>query len=311
MNPSLEQQLSKLVPKRLRDKAIARAAANDEVRNLVLARLARPQAMTPHNRALVEPLVRVFANDMPNHVGEEHSDWLVNAVCHAFRSLYAPTEAHAPQPGPTLLHTIVDQFHTLYYHADPHPWEATYYRGHRILKLPLDLWIYRVLIDELAPSLIIETGTRFGGSALWFADQLELLGHGQVVTIDIEAWSTRPKHPRITYLDGSSTDPAVHARIEALLPTDGGNVMVVLDSDHSRDHVLAELETLSRFVTPGSYLLVEDTNVNGHPVLPDFGPGPMEAVVEFLTNHTEFKRDASREMFYFTMHPQGFLRRNA
>jgi len=116
--------------------------------------------------------------------------------------------------------------------------------------------------------------------------------------------STFPGEPH-----GSSTDPAVHAQLEAMLPSDGAHVLVVLDSDHSYAHVLSELLTLSRFVTPGSYLLVEDTNVNGHPVLPDFGPGPMEAVIEFLDTSPEFVIDARREAFYFTMHPKGFLQR--
>lgn len=300
---------ARLVPDRLRQRIIRWAVTEPAVITTIIDRLAQPGAMDATTRTLIEPLVRVFANDLASRPGEPHSAWLVGAISRAFEALYAPAEAHGEPPPAPVRRTIVDQFHRLYYHADPHPWERTYYRGYRILKLPSDLWIYRSLLDELRPSLVIETGTRFGGSALWLADQLELLGHGRVVTVDIEELPNRPEHERITYLTGSSTDPALRARILDLLPDDGGHVLVVLDSDHGRDHVLAELRTLSGLVTPGSYILVEDTNINGHPVLPNFGPGPMEAVNEFLAETTSFDVDRAREMFYFTMHPNGFLQR--
>ena len=86
---------------------------------------------------------------------------------------------------------------------------------------------------------------------------------------------------------------------------------MILDSDHSRDHVLDELRLYSRFVTPGGYLVVEDTNVNGHPVFPEHGPGPMEAVEEFLAESDEFEIDLAREKFFLTFNPRGFLRKSA
>ena len=85
--------------------------------------------------------------------------------------------------------------------------------------------------------------------------------------------------------------------------------MVILDSDHSFAHVAAEMELLGPLVTPGQYLIVEDTCVNGHPILPDFGAGPMEAVHEFLARHAEFAVDESREKFLLTLNPQGYLKR--
>ena len=86
--------------------------------------------------------------------------------------------------------------------------------------------------------------------------------------------------------------------------------MVILDDDHTRDHVLEELRTYQRFVTPGSYLIVEDTNINNHPVFPEFGPGPMEAVEIFLRESSEFGVDHSREKFFLSFNPNGFLRKN-
>jgi len=85
--------------------------------------------------------------------------------------------------------------------------------------------------------------------------------------------------------------------------------IVILDSDHGKEHVLDELRIYSRFVSRDSYLIVEDTNLNGHPVNPDFGPGPMEAVQDFLKNNDQFIIDKSREKFYLTFSPGGFLRR--
>ncbi len=86
-------------------------------------------------------------------------------------------------------------------------------------------------------------------------------------------------------------------------------MLVILDSDHSKRHVLDELRTYSQFVGEGSYIIVEDTNVNGHPVLPEFGPGPMEAIQDFLKENKDFAVDGSKEKFYMTFNPKGYLRR--
>jgi cephalosporin hydroxylase len=86
-------------------------------------------------------------------------------------------------------------------------------------------------------------------------------------------------------------------------------VWVILDSDHSAAHVRAELEAYADVVTPGGYLIVEDTNVNGHPAAPEFGPGPTEAVRDWLKTAPPFDADASCERFLVTLNPGGFLRR--
>jgi cephalosporin hydroxylase len=85
--------------------------------------------------------------------------------------------------------------------------------------------------------------------------------------------------------------------------------MVLLDSDHHAPHVLKELKAYAPLVSVGSYLIVQDTNVNGHPVLPRFGPGPGEAVGEFLAADDRFQIDRSREHLLFHMHPKGYLKR--
>jgi cephalosporin hydroxylase len=87
--------------------------------------------------------------------------------------------------------------------------------------------------------------------------------------------------------------------------------MVILDSDHSFGHVLSELRSYAPLVSTGCYLIVEDTNVNAHPVRPDFGPGPMEAVRMFLAEDGGFVVDDSREKLLMTFNPGGYLRRSA
>lgn len=205
-------------------------------------------------------------------------------------------------------HTAVEAFHRAFYDAHDTTWKQTFWLGITVRKCAFDLWTYQEIIVETRPDLIVETGTYLGGSALYMASICDLLGHGKVVTVDISAPAGRPRHRRITYLQGSSVDPAIVATI-ARRARRAKRVMVVLDSNHGRDHVLRELEAYGQFVTPGCYLVVEDTNVNGHPVLPEHGPGPMEAVEEFLAATDDFEVDRTKERRLLTFNPSGYLRR--
>jgi cephalosporin hydroxylase len=204
--------------------------------------------------------------------------------------------------------TTVAAFHRLYYDDLDQTWAQTHWLGVATLKCPLDLWMYQELLTAIRPDLVIETGTAAGGSALFLASCMDMLGNGRVVTIDIEDKSDRPHHDRIAYLHGSSVDPEIVDRVRSL-SADTRSVMVVLDSNHRCEHVLAELRAYSPLVTPGSYLVVEDTNVNGHPILPTFGPGPHEAVETFLAEGAPFVRDRACERFLMTFNPGGYLRR--
>jgi cephalosporin hydroxylase len=203
---------------------------------------------------------------------------------------------------------ITRRFHKLYYYRKRQTWRNTTWMGTTILKCPLDLWIYQELLHELRPDLIIETGTALGGSAAYLAALCDLLGHGRIVSIDVDDRPGRPQHPRITYRAGSSTDPLVVEEMRRLVRP-GDRVLVILDSDHSEQNVLAELRAYHELVSVGSYCIVEDSNVNGHPVSREHGPGPMEAIQAFLRENDAFEIDRSREKFYMTFNPSGYLRR--
>jgi cephalosporin hydroxylase len=219
---------------------------------------------------------------------------------------------------------VLDQFHKLYFdsHASGKAWISSSWMGVPIHKCPNDLWTYQEIIYEVEPDVIVEAGTLLGGSAYYLASLCDLMGKGRVITIDIDSVEdsiskergpvskARPDHPRITYLRGSSTSKEVLLHVKSLIYA-GDKVLVLLDSDHSKKHVLEELCAYSPLVSRGSYLIVEDTNVNGHPILPQFGPGPMEAVEEFLAMDTNFVPDRSREKHFLTFNPCGFLRRKS
>ena len=203
---------------------------------------------------------------------------------------------------------VRDAFHKWYYDNAGGTWGNTYWLGVPIEKCPLDMWIYQEILYDSKHDVLVEAGTYKGGSAYFFASMFGLLKRGRVLTIDIQDFPGKPQDERITYLLGSSTSDSIFQKVKSSIHP-GEKVMVVLDSDHHKAHVLDELKLYSSLVTVGNYLVVEDTDVNGHPVQPDFGPGPMEAVEEFLKTNSSFVQDRSREKFGVTFFPAGWLKR--
>ena len=201
-------------------------------------------------------------------------------------------------------------FHRLYYHAafddPPQAWQTCTWLGVPALKCPLDLFVYQELIWATRPAVIVEIGTAAGGSALYLASLCDLLGQGEVITVDV-ADVCQAQHPRITRLIGSSTDPAVVAQVYERVA--GRPALVLLDSDHARDHVLGELVAYSPLVPVGGYLVVEDANIHGHPVGWQYGPGPTEAIREFLRTRDDFVVDRRCERHLLTFNPGGYLQR--
>lgn len=183
------------------------------------------------------------------------------------------------------------------------------WRGRRVWQNPLDLWTIQETIWELRPELIIECGTYEGGGAFFYADLLSLFGQGRVLSIDVERLC-EDEHPRVEFVVGSSTSAAVVERAAEAAKACSGPVMVILDSDHSRDHVRKEMELYGPLVTPGSYMMVQDGVIDVLPTMQ--GPGPLAAVREFLPTHPEFEVDTERSSRFLVTHsPCGWLRKRA
>ena len=216
-----------------------------------------------------------------------------------------------------LEHLVADVFHVMYYHSNVWNHKNTTWLGVGIFQHPFDMWIKQEILFETRPTLIIETGSAMGGSALFYASVLDQIGQGRIVSVDLQDESSgmgvpQVTHKRVQFLKGDSVAPATLKAIRAAIkPAD--RVMVFLDSDHRAEHVLKELRAYGPLVTPGYYLVVDDTNLGGHPIVNPTvpGPGPWAAVEEFLKENKTFAVDQSRHKFYMTWCPNGFLRKKS
>ena len=181
--------------------------------------------------------------------------------------------------------------------------------GNPIWQNILDLWTIQETIAEVKPVLLIECGTNRGGSSLFFAHLFDLMGKGEIITIDVEKLHNL-SHPRITYLLGSSTADEIVKQVQARATAAQGPVMVILDSDHSMAHVRKELECYAPMVTPGSFCLVQDGLIDTMPQFRPGRPGPLPAIEDFLRTNKQFEVDEERcARFVITHHPKGWLKR--
>lgn len=182
--------------------------------------------------------------------------------------------------------------------------------GTPIFKNVLDAWIYQEIIYEIQPDLIIEIGSGYGGSTKYFADLLDMLDKGKVISIDKDRSIYHVEHKRITALTGSSSDPEIIARVAEA--SENKTVLLIQDGDHSRRQVSEDLENYSKFISPNSYFIVEDGIVDLFHYGDSLGfqeEGPLVAVEEFLKHHPEFEIDPVRERYLLTYNPKGFLKR--
>lgn len=184
-------------------------------------------------------------------------------------------------------------------------WDAKYvysftWMGRPIIQLPEDMVRLQEVIYELKPDVVVETGVAHGGSLIFYASLLEAMGQGRVIGVDIEirphnreALEAHPLQKRITLIEGSSVDAEVVAQVQSQI-SDGERVLVILDSNHTRQHVLAELRHYSGLVSSGSYIVVCDgimKDVVGAPrTKPEWRTdNPQSAVADFLEEQDDFE----------------------
>jgi cephalosporin hydroxylase len=194
--------------------------------------------------------------------------------------------------------------------------------GMRIIQLPEDILMMQELIYKLRPDVVIETGVAHGGTAVFYASMLELIGKGRVVSVDIDirkhnrvAIEAHPMSQRITLIEGDAVAPATVAKVRDLVAS-SETVLLALDSNHTREHVAKELEAYSRLVTPGSYVVVFDSVLDRLEDAPSFkdewrGGSVARAIEDFLATHPEFEVDPSYNRLGATYCPNGFLRRRS
>lgn len=203
------------------------------------------------------------------------------------------------------------EYHKWYYGT--HAWDAITWLGVPCWKSVSDMWNYQEILWALKPSLVVEFGSYQGGSAMFFAAMLREIGGGsKVLSVDVthkKLDERARRDPDVLFMESSSIAPNVADRIRELRTKFPGPVFAILDSDHNCDHVLAEMRLLRPLLNQGDYLVVEDSNINGHPVLPGFGPGPYEAIEAYEAEYPDdYEHDREREKkFGWTMATNGFL----
>lgn len=199
--------------------------------------------------------------------------------------------------------------------------------GRPIIQLPEDLVRVQEAIWQARPNVIVETGIAHGGSLVFYAALFAAMRAGRVIGVDVEirphnraSIEAHPLFERITLIEGDSTAAATVSRVQALIGQ-GDKVMVILDSNHTKDHVTRELAAYGDLVTPGSYLLVQDAIMAQVAGMPRTGPdwswnNPASAITEFLATRSDFRRvppprpfDESQDVPDCTYHPGGWLRR--
>ena len=199
--------------------------------------------------------------------------------------------------------------------------------GVPIIQMPADIMATQEVVWDTKPDVIVETGVARGGSVLFMASLLQMLGktNGKIIAVDIdirahnrESIEKNPLSNRIVLIQGSSTDPSVLAKIKAEIP-EGARVMVVLDSDHSREHVLNECRAYGDIVTPGCYMIVADTMI-GHVQKKDSpvnrskvwfkGNDPLSALNDYMMENDSFEVDeVLNGKLVLCSAPGGYIRR--
>jgi cephalosporin hydroxylase len=184
----------------------------------------------------------------------------------------------------------------------------TSWLGRSVKRAPTDLFAYQEIISRVRPDWIIETGTQDGGRALYLATICDLLDHGRVLSIDVKQSPDLPDHPRITYSEGVPQEEATVEGVRARFDGPPRAVVLLGSQPASNLRIEAEFAAYREFVPLGSYVIVEHTMYNAHPVWPGHGPGPWEAVRRILANNIDFAIDPTLERHGLTFNPEGYLK---
>ena len=204
----------------------------------------------------------------------------------------------------------VAEYHQRYFRSEF--MRGIFWMGVPALKMVSDLWIYQELLVERRPDVVVEIGSHFGGSTLFIAHVMDMIGSGAVVSVDISREVFQAEHPRIATVTGDSGDPAVLEQVRALV--DGKSVMVVHDGDHAEAAVKRDLDLYADLVSVGQSLIVEDGIVDvfnpERYVLRDMDGGPLKAVNSFLAERDgAFVREDLDLRFVMSASSGGYLRR--
>jgi len=187
--------------------------------------------------------------------------------------------------------------------------KSTYF-GIPAIKSPLDFWIYTEIIWSVQPDVIIDIGTRYGGTTLAMAHILDNIGKGKVISFDINHKDVPSKvknHPRIALITGDACES--FSKVSNLI-NKHDKVLIIEDSLHTYKNTLKILKTFSPLVTKNSYFIGEDSIINhGLRSIEYKSGGPYEAIEDFIKENDEFEVDRTKERFFITWNPKGYLRR--
>ena len=209
--------------------------------------------------------------------------------------------------------------------ADHYNWiHQTTWLGEPILQLPQDMFAFQEIIFKTKPKYIVELGTAWGGSLLFYSTLMECIGGEGIIGVDIYIPDDLKKRvasfgrlsERISWVNGSSVDVETFDKVKTIIG-DEKNVMVVVDTFHTHEHVLKELQLYSPLVGVGNYLICCDTHVENIPEIVENRPrpwgkgnNPMTALNEFLSGNNKFQIDQQLEnKLLLSLHPRGYLKR--
>jgi cephalosporin hydroxylase len=205
-------------------------------------------------------------------------------------------------------HNLSLPFHAVLARIQDGIMQGTSYFGIQTLKSPMDAWIYQEILFESQPDVIIEIGNFHGGSALYLAHLCDSLAKGRVIGIDISHKNLSRlavDHPRITFIEGDACES--FDRVRSMVQP-GEKVLLIEDSAHTYDNTISVLRKYSTLLTEGDYFIVED-GICHHGLEIGPQPGPYEAIEAFIAENESFEIDRSRERFFVTWNPKGYLRK--